>query len=796
MIGESERLVRSVRHALARFRNHPGTLAVIAVSLGLGITANTLLFSVFRAALHPKHFVGIEHLVMIHELNASGHKSTVSAPNFRDLKRQQRSLAGMAGYQEQVFGISPWTGGPELVDGALVSPDLFEVLGNLPIAGRVFARGEYLKGGPRAVIVGNGFWHSHLAARDDVIGHLVTIDGVSHTIVGVMPRGFRFPWSAELWVPWTGLEEETRRGFRFIHAVGRVSPGVSVGAAAEDLGRIVSRATGREVDRPVLLTRLDDAIAGPSMRRAMLLVLLASGFLLIVICLNVAGIYSADSLSRQRETATCIALGASRAEVIRRCLTESVVAAMFGCALGLVGAHWAIQYVTTKFAGELPFWMEIRLDEAALLYTLGLSVVVGILSGLQPALQSSRTPSQALQVGHADGRKVSGVLKALVVGQIVAGFVLLVCTETALDGLRTLERHDLGLSLDQRLAVSIPLRSDRYETSASRSQAVTRLLRSARSLAGVEQASAIDRTPLKDPPRSVDRSLPDGGSASPGTGTVRIIDYLCDPEYFSTMGIPLLAGETFQSPGGSNSRNEVIVSESLARLYWGDEPLAAVGRSFPIGNRQYRVLAVVGDSSHRPTPGVAPYACYRQLASGPPRQFSMVFHSTLTAGTLHRQLRAAIDEFDRSLAISPVKPMRLVHAESLSKTTATTYTLAILTGFALALTLLGIYGLTSFTVAQRARELAVRRALGCTNARIVWLVLGQVARLTAIGTIVGLALSRPMIGLLRGGVHGVGDLSIASYLAICLAIVATTVLAALIPATASIRSNAFRVLNG
>ena len=276
---------------------------------------------------------------------------------------------------------------------------------------------------------------------------------------------------------------------------------------------------------------------------------------------------------------------------------------------------------------------------------------------------------------------------------------------------------------------------------------------------------------------------------------IRIIDYLCDPEYFSTMNIPLLAGETFQGRGDSKNSHEVIVSESLARLHWSDDPLEAIGRSFPIGNRQYRVVAVVGDSAHHLASDLARYACYRQLAPEPPRQFAMVFQSSLTAGTLHRQLRTAIDEFDRSLAISSVEPMSAVFAESLSKTTAMTYTLAILTGLALTLTLMGIYGLTSFKVARQARELAIRRALGCTKSRIVWLVLGQVSRLTAVGVIVGLALSRPMIGLLRGGVHGLGDLTVASYIAICLAIVATTLMAAVIPATASIRSNAFRMLN-
>lgn len=778
-------LLRDSRYAFARMSRYPRSAVVIGASLALGITANTLMFSIFNASRNSTHFEKLPDLVQIYESDSLGRRSPVSAPNYRAMKELQRSLTVIAAYGTRVFSISDHLPQPELVDGVLVSSDLFQVLGIQPILGRTFEEDEFNIGGPSAAIVSHSFWRSRLSAREDVLGQPLKINDDSHVIVGVMPSGFRFPFASDVWLPWTGLLEENRRLIRNLQVVGQLSAGTTPESVEAELGEIVARA---EQDRSVVMMPLIDALTGGvRMRRIISFLLVTAGFLLLVVCLNVASIRSADFVSRQRETATYLALGASRGDVVQRFLTESVLVALAGGTIGVIGAHWAIRYITAKFASDIPYWMEIQLDEAVLSYSFGLSVFVGIISGLQPALQSSRTPFRALQESQGGSRRTANLLKLFVLVQVAAAVVLLVGTNAAIDGLGKLQSRDLGFSLDGTLTTSVPLVSDRYSSAQSQRTAAAGLIESARAIPGVSQVAAVNPMPMKDGWNTTLVSVPHRHAASDGTEQILVADYRCTPNYFSVSKIRLLAGESFRETGDAGGRREAIINRRLARSLWGDDPLAATGRSITVVGQPYLVIGVVEDSYHDPRANEPPPALYRQFAADPNRRLSLLVQSKLPAEALQRPLAVAVQRSDPNLAISNLTSMRSLFAESISISRASTHTLAVVAVVALILALAGIYGMAASLVKGQARELAIRRALGSSSGGALALVLKQTSLLTATGVLVGTALTIPMLGLLRSGFFGIADYPVTSYGTAWLAVGATSLAAATLAAYKDIR---------
>ena len=784
-LGWIDTLLRDSRYAFARMGRYPRSAVVIGTSLALGITANTLMFSVFYASRNPTHFERTHELVQIYESDRLGRRSPASAPNFRAMKEQQRSLTAVAAYGTRVFSVSGRLPHPELVDGVLVSSDLFRVLGIQPVLGRTFEEGEFSVGGPGAVIVSHSFWRSRLSGLDDVLGEPLTINGNSHAIVGVMPSGFQFPFASDVWLPWTGLLEEDRHLTRNLQVVGRLSVGATTEGVEAELGEILART---EQGRGVVTMPVIDALSGGvRMRRIISFLLVTAGFLLLVVCLNVASIRSADFVSRQRETATYLALGASRGDVVQRFLTESVLVALAGGAAGVIGAHWAIQYITVKFASEIPYWMEIQLDEAALSYSFGLSVLVGIISGLQPALKSSRTPLRALQEGQGGSRRTANLLRLFVLVQVAAAVLLLVGTKAAIDGLQNLQSRDLGFSLEGALTTSVPLLSDRYSSAQSRRTATTELIENARSIPGVSEVAAVNPMPMKDGWNTTFVDIPDGHAASDGTEQILVADYQCTPNYFSVAEIRLLAGNSFRETGDAAARREAIINRRLAQSLWTDDPLAATGRSITVLGQPYLVIGVVEDSYHDPRANEPPHALYRQLAAVPTRRLSLLIQSNLPPEALQRPLADAVQKSDPTLAISSLMSMRSLFAESISISRASTHTLAVVSAVALILALAGIYGMAASLVKGQARELAIRRALGSSSCRALSLVLKQTSLLTATGVLAGTALTIPMLGLLRSGFFGIADYPVTSYGAAWLAVGATSLAAATLATYGDIR---------
>ena len=784
-------LLLHFRYALGRLGRHPQSAAVVASSLALGITANTVMFSAYRAIVDPRAFAGTENLVLAYESGNESRLRAFSARAYIALAREQRSLSAIASHRSKSFSISDRVAGSGIIDTLIVSPGFFQVLKSQPILGRPFEPAEHIRGGRKAVVVSHKLWQSRLGASTDVIGQSLRLDGDAYAIVGVMPGGFQLPAQVDAWLPDTSLAESGQEPI--LEVIGRLSPGVSTQAAQAELSDVVARVTGSS-ERSVSVLSFSERLAGVGARTSAGLMLLAASLLLLVVCLNVASIQSADFLQRQRETATALALGASRAEVIRSFLAESVAVAVAGGALGAIGATWTVRWIMARFEGEMPQWIEIRIDWEALLYTLAVSVLVGIVAGLLPALQSSRAPWRALQEGQGGSRKTALLMRGVVLGQVLAAVLLLVGGETAIAGLRSTRNRDLGFAMAGKQAISIPLTPERYASLEPRLEAVRQLVASVGSIPGVNRLAAVYPLPIKDRFSSAGIALPGTGTETSSAAPRRAASYRCTPQYFSVMEIPVLAGEPFSRSGDPTPRNEVILSASLAQELWSSDHADAVGRSVEIAGQLYGVVGVVADTHHSPN-SVSGNAVFRQMESAPTRRLSLVFGSDLPPGSLQRSIRTRVAHFDPALGTASLQSMHDVLDTYMSLDQATTFSLSILAALALVMTLMGVYGMTSSMVVSRTKELAIRRILGCSNAEVARLVLKKVAGLGVIGVVAGAILSYPLVALIRHAVYGVGDLPVSSVVFVGLAVLGATLLAGSVPVWRAVRTEPFAILS-
>ena len=713
------------------------------------------------------------------------------------MKDESRTLSAIGAYKDEVFAVSAREGQAEVLSGALVSAGLLRMLETQPVLGRVFVEEEFRPGSGEAVIISYSYWRSRFAARNDIHGRPLTVNGRSHVIVGVMPEGFLFPWDSEIWVPWTALERETSRTDRTLQVIGRLTSDVSIQTAADELSQIVVAAIGTpQRDGPrhgVALTAMAMELSGGRVTDLVWLLFSAAAFVMLVVCLNVSAIQSADFVSRQRETAIALALGASRGEIIRRCLTESVLVALVGGAIGVLGAHWALIDLNVRYDEIIPYWVDLSLDRTGLLYTVVVCVLVGVLAGMQPARLSSRTPLEALRGGLAGTRKSAAWMKFLVSGQVAAAVLLLAGTEMSLSGVGNLETKDLGYEIEGRRTVSIPLLSERYKDPEIRTQAATRILESLRSAAAVRQAAAVRPAPLTFPlwTYSVD-DIPGRGSGE--AGRLNVVDYACTPDYFATAGTPLLAGTSFRDSADSSSSREIVVNNRFAMHLAGGDPVAAVGRSIRVGGERYTVVGVAADSHHTPEMTSPPLASYRSLAADPPTDLRIIMESDLPAAALQSSVDAAVAKFDATLATTPVMTMEDLKDNAISFASGTARLLGMFSVFAILLTLVGIYGMASSMVAWQRREHAIRRAVGLTDSGLVVLVCRGVGRLALIGTILGILASVSLTPVLQGTLLGVTRFPLIGYLTVVLAIASTSLLATSIPAWSATRLGPWETL--
>jgi len=803
--GMLETLLQDIRYAARMMAKRPGFTALAALTLALGVGANTAIFSVVEAVLlRPLPYRHAERAVVVWEHNRAGGRprGPASPANFLDWRDQSKSFEDMAGFFDDRYNLTG-AGEPEEVPSQVATPNLFALLGADAALGRTFTPDDAKEGQDDIAVISHGLWQRRFGGSPDVIGRAVTLDGESLTIVGVMPPDFK--WfvkemsrtgkPAEIWLPWTLTEQHRVRRGRYISVVGRLAPGVSVEQARAEMEAVTARLEAEHTDFNkgwgVRLVPLRDQLAG-EIKPALLVLLGAVGFVLLIACVNVANLLLARAAGRHKEIAIRAAMGAGRRRIIRQLLTESVLLALLGGALGLLLSHWCVEALVALSPANLIDAGQVGVNLPVLGFTLTVSLMTGLVFGLAPALEASRMSlTESLKEsgrGNAGGRRGRRLRDALVVAEVGLALVLLVGAGLMVRSFMRLQAVDPGFDPSGLLTMRVLLPQSKYPEGAQKvaffRQAAAELAR----LPGVTSAAAVNALPFADIGAATNFSIE--GRPEPGPGErygtdVRVVD----EAYFRTMNIPVVAGRTFTEQEAIQDRKVAVINEAMARVYFrGEDPVGKrilVNMTNPIVPTE--IIGVVGDARYDKLEGEL-----RPMVYWTPPQLtypSMTFVMR-TAGDPEETApaaRRAIQAIDREQPVADVRTMEGWLSESVSRARFGALLLAGFAALALVLAAVGVYGVMSYSVAQRQNEIGVRMALGAQARDVSRLVIRQglvpVLAGVGLGLLGAFALTRVLSSLL----YGVSATDPLTFSAIALLLTGVSCAACYIPARRATR---------
>ncbi len=795
-----ESLIKDIRYGSRSLLKRPGFTAIAVVTLALGIGANTAIFSVVNAVLlRPLPFAEPNQLVTL--WNADAEKGVVfpfSWPDFTDYQMQSQSFEKLAAFDDRDFTL---TGGGDALrlHGAMITSDLLPILGVSPQLGRAFSAHED-KPGVHAVILSHGLWQRRFNSDTQVIGRAVTINNQSFSVVGVMPEGFTFPIRSEPVELWTnaGIDGEgsepwmSQRDNHVIQVIGRLKEGVNTAQAqaeSERLGAtIAARFPATKRGLKVRLIPLLERLVG-DVRLALLLLFAAVGCVLLIACANVASLSLVRANARQREFAIRAALGATRQQIARELLIESVMLALSGGLIGLLLAVWSTRLLLNFVPRGLPRIDETTLDARVFGFALGVALLTGVLFGLAPAFRAGRTDlTEALRegsLGAGDGKRRNRFRSSLVVAQTAVSLVLLVCAGLLVGSFWRLQRVDPGFDAKKIITLRISLPDTRYDESQVENF-YERLLSRVETLPGVTSASAGSAPPLTKLNSELAFAIEGAPAESQGHYPVSFYRVI-RPNYFRTLNIPLLQGRDFEVRDTADSTPVVIVNESLVRKYFPHEnPL---GRRINPGlktsdrGRQWReIIGVVKDVRHATLTeesGAELYVPHSQKQWG---TLTLVARTSSDPVSIVNGVRSEVAALDKDLPIYSVETLEEYVSASLAQQRFQTLLLTLFATVALILTAVGLYGVVSYSVAQRTRELGIRVALGARATDVLKLVAKGGMMLVLIGVAIGLAAAVALTRLLKTLLFGVTPTDAATFATVSAGLIVVALLACYIPA--------------
>ena len=796
--------MRDIRYSLRRLLKSPAFTAVVILTLGLGIGANTAIFSVVNTVLlqpldyrEPDRLVTINHFYRSVQLNNL--EAPVSAIGFRDYRDKTKSFDAVAvetGWAANLTG----TGDPERVPATRVSGDYFRVFGVAPQLGRVFGRDEDQPGKNRVVVVSDGLWKRIYGGDRGVVGKTMQLNGQNYTVLGVMPQGFRafFNVRADIWTPLAlDLKQMTPQNYtnEWLNLTARLKAGVSAKQAdaemkayAEQVRRLYPNFVGQEWTLKV--TTLNQLATG-KIRPALLVLLGAVGFVLLIACANVANLLLARVTSRQKEVAIRTALGADRWVLVRQLLTESVMLALAGGVLGLAVAYWSVKTLVAAIP-SIPRASDLGIDGVVLAFTLVISVATGLLFGVVPALQTSRTNlhDTLKEGGRAGSADVSGrgLRRALVIGEVALALTLLIGAGLMIKSVAKLERVTPGFDPDRLLTFDLSLPNAKYPNDTVRQQFFEAMVERVSHVPGVVSVGGTSTMPFTDNWSTgtfgVEGYQP-GPNQPPPWGDIRAVT----PEFFRTMRIPVLQGRAFGTQDTRNSQAVVVIDEEFVRKYYsGQNP---IGRRIIFSappDTMRTIVGVVGHAMHEgldAKPRIQLYLPYSQLGGIP--SMSVAVRTTGEPLLMARPVRDAIHDVDKNMPLSNVKSMDGLLESSLGQRRLSMILLGAFSAIAMLLASIGIYGVLAYSVTQRSRELGIRMALGAARGRVLRLVIGQGMVLAGIGIVIGLAGAFALTRLLTSQLYSIKPTDPATFVGVSLLLGAIALVATLVPALRATR---------
>ncbi len=787
-------LWQDLRFGMRLMLKRPGFAAIVLAVLALGIGANTAIFSVVNGVLlRPLNYPGAERILTVwedHTRRDGPAREWTSPPGFEDWREQ-------GGVFEHIAAVNNWgptlteSGEPEMLSGALVSAGAFAVTGVKPALGREFTADEDKAGAEKVVILSHRLWQRRFNSDPAMVGRAIRLSGESFTVVGVMPAGFQLPIinNAEIFRPITPtLNPGCQRGCYTLRVIARLRPDVTPARAKTEMdalaGRIAQQFPEDNKNIGVTLVPLHDFLVG-DVRPAMLALLLAVGFVLLIACANVANLMLAKAAAREREIAIRAAMGASRWQLVRQLLSESLLLALIGGGLGLLLAFWMLDLLKSISPEDAPRMDEIGIDGRVLFFSLCLSALTGLLCGLIPALQASKSDlNQSLREAGAGGKTSVGggkVRSALVVAEIAIALTLLIGAGLLMRSFIVLQSVEPGFNPVRVLTARIGLPQTTYPKREQVTLFYDQLHERLKALPGVQSVSFASSVPMTGVNSDTSFTV-EGRPAPPPDQRPSAWFSIVGQDYFRTLNIRLREGRGFDARESESSPAVVIVSETMARRYWPAE--TPIGKRLGFGQEPVRWAEVIGVVSDVHQFGLSTDA--RPTFYFSDRQRNANFRTlVLLAGSDPQAMVAAvrkeIQALDKNLAISSVQTMEQIVSDSIAVPRLMMSLFGSFAAVAMLLAALGIYGVMAYAVTQRTHELGIRLALGAQTRDVLKLVLGQGMKLTLLGVAIGLVAAFGLTRLMKELLFGVSATDPATFAAIALLLVGVALAACWIP---------------
>ena len=790
-----ENLLSDTRYAIRNLLRRPGFTLIAVVTLALGIGANTTIFSVINSLiLKPLPLPELDRVVAVWDkLPSKGvMHNEVTFANYLDLKNQNQTFEQLALYRwwsPNLTGVET----PERLQGFLVTANLFDALGVKPIMGRNFTEEENQPGKDAVAIITHSLWQRRFGADPEILNKTVTINTIQRKVIGVMPENFTFPKGAEIYAPIAMTPELMKsRGSHSYYIIGRLKNGTPIESAQAEIDNIMARLEKQYPETNTGWGATAFPIVADTVRQyatAMWVMMGAVGFVLLIACANVANLLLARATGRQREIAVRTALGASRWRIVRQLLTESVIVALVGGTLGVLIGFWGIAALRAANPGEaakyVAGWYQLGINTQVLLFTLGLSVLSGIVFGLAPAWETSKPNlNSSLKDG---GRQTSGsshrLRSSLVVFEVALSLVLLVGAGLLTRNFLSLLRTNPGFNSDNLMTMTLVLPAQKYKELPQREAFFNDLVQRAKTYPGVESAAVVNYLPLGQS-NSSDAYLVEGDpEPQPGQendGRYRV----ASPDYFRTMGVSIIRGRGFTEQDKAGATPVVIVNETLARRHWpGQDAIGKRIRFYGALDKApwMQVVGVIADVKHDLTIPVEP-EYYLPHAQDPWNAMILVAKTSVDPASLAGALRQQVWSIDKDQPVFDVRTMEEVKSASLVLYSFSSVMIGIFATVAMVLAAIGIYGVMAFAVTQRTQEIGIRMALGARTGDVLKLVVKHGMKLALLGIVIGLAGSWVLTRFIANLLVGVQPTDLLTFSVVSLCLLVAAFIACYLPA--------------
>ena len=795
-----ENFLRDARHGVRLLRRSPGFTFVTVLTLALGVGASSAMFSVVRGILlKPLPFPEPGSLVVIYLHGRGLDRGILGTADFLALEQRQNSFEHVAAFSPSSMGITlTGLGAPQVIPGMYVTSDFFSVLGVQPSIGRGFAPAEGKPGGAFSVVVSRRFWEQFLHADPAVLGRNLTLDGKNYSVVGVMPPGFQFGPSRDLW-PALELKPPEGRPPFWLVTIGRVKRGLSQQAAEADSGRIA-----RQVHEQFPQSDDNDAVLVPmkhvftsDARDPLLILFAAVGFVLLICLVNVANLQLSRSTTRFKEMAIRTALGAGRGRLMVQLLTESVILATVGSALGVALAYYCVRTLPALIPDVLPRIAEIAVDGRVLLFSGVIAVISGILFGVVPAFVSSSSAGDTLREASRatiSGRTTRRLHNGLVVAEFSLAVIVLAGAGLLIRSLLQLQAVNPGFQPAHILTGFVSLPDERYAKASQVTAFYEDLLERIRTSPGVENAAIA----LSLPPNLLELTNPfhiEGHPEVPGQAAPAVAEIPISANYFQTLGVPLLRGRYFSATDQSPGTHILIINESMAQRYFaGEDP---IGKRVQTGEANpkadwYTIVGIVGNVKYEglgQKDDATMYVPYFDSGWCPwfVHSLYVVVRSSASAENAVSAVQSALWSLDNQLPLIRVRTMDQLLYESVASSRLRAVVFGVFAAFALLLAMVGIYGVMAYSVSQRTNEIGIRVALGAERAEILTLILKHAFVLTTTGLLLGVGGAIILTRYLSTLLYGVKPTDPLTFAAVSLLLATVALLASYLPARRAVR---------